>query len=168
MFFNSPLTERGRIVLKQQWNLATYIQPVTDKCPPCVTMFLSSPLRFVIISGGGRGGSFLGWWCRWQPLLPPSAVLRLTLTLSASGAGIHLLMGPFLPHGQPPGHPSAPGGPGARGAELRLREAQSSLSSPHRPPFCHSSLVSEFHHRHHHQNGKQLRCRGVSATQVFI
>lgn len=92
-----------------KWN---HSQPVTDKCPPCVTMFLSSPLRFVIISGWGGGCLFLGWWCRWQPLLPPSAVLHLTLTLSASGAEIHLLMGPSsltVSHLDIRQHPGVPG-----------------------------------------------------------
>lgn len=32
------------------------------------------------------------WW--WQPPLPPSAVLGLTLTLLPSGSPVHLLMGP--------------------------------------------------------------------------
>lgn len=39
-------------------------------------------------------GPILDWWSWWQPLLPPSAVLHLTLTLSASGSIVHLLAGP--------------------------------------------------------------------------
>lgn len=39
-------------------------------------------------------GPILEWWSWWQPLLPPSAVLHLTLTLSASGSIVHLLAGP--------------------------------------------------------------------------
>lgn len=55
---------------------------------------------------------FLGWWCRWQPLLPPSAVLRLTLTLSVSEASVHLLMGPSsltVSHLDIRQHPGVPG-----------------------------------------------------------
>lgn len=48
---------------------------------------------FIVISMRMRVHFGLSWWW-WQPLLSLSAVLRLTLTLMASGSVVHLLMGP--------------------------------------------------------------------------
>lgn len=57
------------------------------------------------------------------PGAPPSAVLCLTLTLGVFRPSAN---GLFLPHGQPPGYPSAPGSGGAsRGAELSLLKVRS-------------------------------------------
>lgn len=52
-----------------------------------------SAYGFIVISMG-MGGRFGPSWWWWQPLLLPSAVPHLTLTLSASGSVVHLLMGP--------------------------------------------------------------------------
>lgn len=53
---------------------------------------------------------------------PPSAVLRLGLTLQSRGPSVD---GSFLPHGQPPGRPSAPGSPEPLRVAARLHEVRS-------------------------------------------